>query len=274
MRFVKMHGAGNDYVYVDCFRERVDDPPALARWVSDRHFGIGSDGLVLILPPEGREADFRMRMFNADGSEAEMCGNAIRCVGKYVRESGLTLKDELGIETLAGLKVLHLQDDGASIASATVDMGIPAATGGFVHVAGVEAMPVSMGNPHVVLFVEDVSAARVATLGPLIECDPLFPDRTNVEFLAVQARDRLDLRVWERGTGETLACGTGACAAAVAAVLAGEASRKTEVRVPGGSLSIEWREDDGHVYLTGPAEESFRGEFSWPRRKSTNYGKK
>jgi diaminopimelate epimerase len=277
MRFTKMHGLGNDYIYLDGHREPLDevDLPWLARVLSDRNFGIGGDGIILILPSE--QADFRMRMFNADGSEGEMCGNGMRCFAKYVYDHGLTRTTELVVETGAGPIRPRLTVEHGCVTSVTVDMGAPILERGRIPMLGspadgrvideplrvgdeeVRVTCVSMGNPHCVLFVEDVQAAPVRTLGPLIERHEVFPARTNVEFIRVVAPDRLEMRVWERGSGETLACGTGASASVVAAALNGLAGRACTVKLLGGELQIEWREDD-HVFLTGPAVEAFSGE--------------
>ena len=272
-----MHGAGNDYIYVDCTRELVADPESLAIRLSDRHKGIGADGLVLILP--STRGDFRMRMFNADGSEAQMCGNASRCVGRYVFDHGLTTKTELELETKAGLRHLSLHNTGTGIDVISVDMGQPqfspsslpvdlpdagAIVGKRVKVGGREERItcVSMGNPHTVIFVDRLADTDVLARGPQIEADPLFPERTNVEFVEVLAADHLLMRVWERGSGETMACGTGACAAVVAAVLNGLASRRCTVSLPGGDLQIAWDERTNRVTLTGEAVEVFSGELT------------
>jgi diaminopimelate epimerase len=277
MRFTKMHGLGNDYVYLDGVRECFDgvDLPWLARAVSDRHFGIGGDGIILILPSE--QADFRMRMFNADGSEGEMCGNGMRCFAKYVHDHGLTRKTDLVVETRAGLIRPSLTVADGKVERVTVDMGRPVLARQDIPMAGEPArepvidLPldvngtewrvtcVSMGNPHCVLFVEDVQQAPVHSVGPTIESHALFPARTNVEFSRVLAPNLIEMRVWERGSGETLACGTGASATVVAASLNELAERTCTVRLLGGDLQIEWRDDD-HVFMTGPAVEVFGGE--------------
>lgn len=276
MRFTKMHGLGNDYVYVNCFEETVENPSQLAAWISDRHFGVGSDGLVLILPSE--TADFKMRMFNADGSEAQMCGNAIRCVGKYVYDHGMTRSTTLTIETLAGTKILELElDNSGKVCLVKVDMGVPVLKPGEIPVKSsleifidqpvwvdsreFRVTCVSMGNPHAVSFVEDVSAFPLMKVGPQMEYHPLFPERINAEFVQVLNREHLKMRVWERGAGETMACGTGACAVLVAACLNGLSERKAVVELPGGKLQIEWNADNGHVYKTGPATIVFTGEI-------------
>ena len=284
MRFVKMHGIGNDYVYINCFEKRVDDPAALARRVSDRHTGVGSDGLVLILP--STSADVRMRMFNSDGSEAEMCGNAIRCVGKLAYERGLVRGTDITVDTLAGLRRLTLHTcsgDPRMVDTVTVDMGEPewrperipvrlpecvagrGAGGDFValpvDVGGMTytVTCVSMGNPHAVIFTTGVDALELPRLGPLFEHHALFPQRINTEFVEVRDAQTLYMRVWERGAGETMACGTGACAVAVAAARNGLTGRAVTVRLRGGDLHIVWREDDGHVYMTGAATAVFEG---------------
>jgi diaminopimelate epimerase len=275
MRFIKMHGIGNDYIYVDGFRDTVRQPEQLAVRISDRHFGVGGDGLILILP--SARADVRMRIFNADGSEAQMCGNGIRCLAKYVYEAGIARRPELTVETLAGVLRLQLFVADGRVERVRVDMGPPRfhprdipmlAEGervlGAKLTAGDRDFAVtclSMGNPHCVIFVDDVASFPVAHYGPLIEHHPRFPQRTNVEWIACLNRRELRQRTWERGSGETLACGTGACAAAVAAALHGKAERSVTVHLLGGDLDIEWAEDE-HVYMTGPAVEVFRGE--WP----------
>lgn len=274
MRFTKMHGAGNDYIYVNALQEVVQDPSSLARRLSDRHFGVGSDGLVLILP--SRVADFRMRMFNADGSESEMCGNASRCVGKYVYDKGLTTKTTVTLETGAGIKTLGLDVREGKVDTVSVDMGAPVLEPHLIPVSvrGMDALHVplvlssgvvdvtcvSMGNPHAVCFVDDVDAIDLTAIGPAIEHHPLFPNRVNAEFVQVLAPDHLKMRVWERGTGETLACGTGACASLVAAVLRGLAVREAQVDLRGGSLHIAWQPEQGSVILTGNAAFVFEGE--------------
>ncbi len=269
LRFTKMHGIGNDYLYVNALAESLpDDLPSLAVRMSRRRFGCGSDGLILILPGDG--ADFRMRMFNNDGSESEMCGNGIRCVAAYCHDRGLTDKTVITVETGAGVKTLTLAlNEKGRTESVRVDMGAPVTDGLLIPSAfagdPVRMRPltalgqswpvtlVSMGNPHAVTFVPDPAAAPVTTVGPAIENDPAFPRKCNVEFVNVVDRAHIRMRVWERGTGETLACGTGACAATVACILNGFIDRKAEVTLPGGKLTVEWNENDGHVYMTGPA---------------------
>ena len=277
MKFTKMHGTGNDYIYVNGFLEQIENPEEFAiRW-SDRHKGIGSDGLVLILPSE--DYDFRMRMFNADGSESEMCGNAARCIGKYVYDKGLTDSTELTLETLAGVKKLKLfLGDDILVERVTVDMGEPILESNAIPITfdkltvinePVDFNPqiqynitcVSMGNPHAVIFTKEIDKLDLPRIGPVIENASIFPRRTNTEFIEVLSPDRIKMRVWERGSGETMACGTGACAAVVASVLNGYSIRKTTVELLGGELQIEWNIDDNHVYLTGEAITVFEGEI-------------
>lgn len=275
MKFTKMHGTGNDYIYVNGFEEKINNPSRFAIQYSDRHKGIGSDGLVLILPSD--TSDFRMQMFNADGSEAEMCGNASRCIGKYVYDKGLTTKTEVTLETLAGIKKLKLfLDNDNKVESATVDMGEPILDSNLIPTT-IEKSPVidepvvfddlltynitcvSMGNPHAVIFTNGIDKLDLPKIGPKIENAAIFPRRTNTEFIEVISRNKIKMRVWERGSGETLACGTGACASVVAAVLNGLTERKTTVELLGGELTIEWNESDNHVYLTGSATTVFEG---------------
>lgn len=276
MRFTKMQGAGNDYVYVDCVRQPMpNDPADLAKKISDRHFGVGSDGLILILPSD--QADARMRMFNADGSESEMCGNGIRCVAKFVHDHGIARKPTLKIETGRGILTLELKfgPDG-KVDQVRVDMGepileaakIPTTLSGDppkeVALPGFDypVTCVSMGNPHCIAFADDITDKLVLGIGPRIEVDKAFPRRTNVEFVRVNRRDDVTLRVWERGSGETLACGTGACAVCVAGVLTGRTERTITAHLPGGDLALDWSAQDNHVYMTGPAVEVFSGD--WP----------
>ncbi|MBQ3631413.1 MAG: diaminopimelate epimerase [Prevotella sp.] len=269
VKFTKMHGAGNDYIYVDTMRFPIDQPDELARRWSAPHTGIGSDGLVLIGPPVAPDADFSMRIFNADGSEALMCGNASRCVGKYLYERGLTDKTVIRLQTLSGIKTLLLKvaQDG-TVEQVTVDMLAPALSNGrqFLSAEASECadLPagtfVSMGNPHYVIFTDHLD--RVLTDGPRLECHPAFPERCNIEFARIDGGDRIRVRVWERGSGQTMACGSGACATAVAAMLAGHAGRRSTIVMDGGTLHVEWREDDGHILLSGPAEFVFDGEIS------------
>ena len=276
MKFTKMQGIGNDYIYVNAFEERVDDPGALSARISDRHFGVGADGLVLICP--SGVADFRMRMFNADGSEGDMCGNASRCVGKYVYERGLTDKTRVTLETRAGIRVLELSVEGGVVRSVRVDMGapkvrceeVPCLLGtGVVRRAPVtvlgrtfEVTPVCTGNPHgVILLDEPVEDFELAKYGPALETHPAFPKKANIEFVNVLSQDRLRMRVWERGSGITLACGTGSCAALVAAHLCRACGRRATVVLDGGELVDEWDEATGHVFMTGPAAFVFDGEY-------------
>jgi diaminopimelate epimerase len=277
MRFTKMQGAGNDYVYVDCFRHPLPSDPAwLSRTISDRHFGVGSDGLILICPSD--QADARMRMFNADGSEAEMCGNGIRCVAKYLYDHGLVRKPVLNVETGRGILELELEIQGSKVDQVRVDMGEPILESARIptHLPGdppilapldvagqaLQVTCVSMGNPHCVVFVEAATDSLVLELGRDIEHLSLFPRRTNVEFVRVNRKDDVTVRVWERGSGETMACGTGACAVAVAGVLAGRTQRQIVAHLRGGDLRLDWSANDNHVYLTGPAVEVFTGD--WP----------
>lgn len=270
--FTKMHGISNDYVYVNTFSTAVTDPPSLARRLSERRTGIGGDGLILICPSPTAHA--RMEMYNADGSRGAMCGNGIRCVGKYVYDHGLARDNPLKIDTDSGLKVLFLELEDSAVTRVTVDMGEPILDGRQIPLAkpgqmidqpltvdgtAYQVTCVSMGNPHCVTFVEDVEPLALETLGPKFEHHPLFPDRVNTEFIQVVSPTELNMRVWERGSGETWACGTGACAAAVAAMLTDRAERRVSVHLRGGDLDIEWRTADGHVYMTGAAEEVFEG---------------
>ncbi len=275
MRFTKMHGIGNDYVYVNCFEEFIDDPSALAVKVSRAHYGVGSDGLILICPSE--VADFEMKMFNADGSQSEMCGNGLRCVGKYVYDRGLTDKTTFTVMTGAGLKLVRVKVLQGKAVSVRVDMGAPELRPELVPVdlpgetvmgyrlnvssQTYEIHCVSMGNPHCVIFVTDPDQADVAQVGMLLENHPIFPNRANIEFVQVVDRQHLRMRVWERGSGETLACGTGACASLVAAVLTGRADRQASMELLGGTLELDWSFDDGNVYQEGPAEFVFDGEW-------------
>ena len=277
MKFTKMHGIGNDYIYVNGFEETIDDPVSFAICYSDRHKGIGSDGLVIILPSDS--CDFKMRMFNADGSESEMCGNASRCIGKFVYDKGLTDKTELTLETLAGVKKLKLfLGADKLVETVTVDMGEPILESGLIPTTidtpSVINEPVtfnseiqynitcvSMGNPHAVIFTNCIEKLDLTKIGPVTENAAIFPRRTNTEFIEVLSTNRIKMRVWERGSGETMACGTGACASVVAAVLNGLTGRKTTVELLGGELTIEWRESDNRVYLTGGATTVFEGEI-------------
>ncbi|MDO9634896.1 MAG: diaminopimelate epimerase [Paludibacter sp.] len=277
MKFTKMHGTGNDYIYINGFIEQIENPAEKAiRW-SDRHKGIGSDGLVLILPSQS--SDFKMKMFNADGSESEMCGNASRCIGKYVYDNGMTDKTELTLETLAGEKKLKLflGRDG-KVDTVTVDMGEPILESAAIPTTINKELvinesvrfhddlqynitTVSMGNPHAVIFLDDIANLDLPEIGPRIENASIFPNRTNTEFIEVVSKDKVKMRVWERGSGETMACGTGACASAVAGVLNGLTDRKIDIELLGGTLTIEWKASDNHVYLTGNAVTVFEGEI-------------
>ena len=270
-----MQGIGNDYVYVNCFEETVESPSSLAMLVSDRHFGIGSDGLILIRP--SAKADFFMEMFNADGSRSEMCGNGIRCVGKYVYDHGLTDKTEITVNTLAGVKHLTLHVEDGLVAAVTVDMGEPILDAALIPVEAAaspvvgepieangqtyEMTCVSMGNPHAVVFVDDTAAVPIDGIGPTFEFHPAFPHRVNAEFVQVLNRGEANMRVWERGTGETLACGTGACASVVACILNGLTDDEVTMHLLGGDLRIRWSREDNHVYMTGPAATVFEGVF-------------
>lgn len=275
MKFTKMEGLGNDYVYVNCFRETVDNPSEVAKKVSDRHFGIGSDGLILIRPSE--VADFRMDMYNADGSQAEMCGNGIRCVAKYVYDYGLTDKTSISIETLAGIKYLDLQVTDGKVSLITVNMGSPELVPDKIPVISdskrVVDEPievggttytmtcVSMGNPHCIVFVEDTASFPLETVGPLFENHERFPKRVNTEFIQLLDRKTVNMRVWERGSGETLACGTGACASAVACILNGLTENEITLHLLGGDLIVRWDQEENLVYMTGPARVVFDGEI-------------
>jgi diaminopimelate epimerase len=274
MEFTKMHGLGNDFIVVYGERELPSDAAKLAVRLCNRFFGIGADGLVYILPSE--RADFRMRIINSDGSEAEQCGNAIRCVAKYVYDNGLTDKTELTIETLgAGVQPLVLKTEGGKVSQVTVDMGVPILSGLDIPTT-IDANPVighsvevdgrefrftavSMGNPHCVIYVDDAAGFDLAAWGPKLENHPLFPRKINVEFATVNSRSQVDMRVWERGAGPTLACGTGACATLVSSVLGGLTDRKATISLAGGDLHIEWKEDNNRVYMTGPAAFVFTG---------------
>jgi diaminopimelate epimerase len=277
LRFTKMHGIGNDYVYVDCFDQQVAAPAALARAISDRHFGVGGDGLILVMP--STEGDVRMRMFNADGSESQMCGNGVRCVAKYAHDHARSSANPIRVETLAGVRTIDLElgPDG-KVRLATVDMGEPILDSDKIPVnypnrrivdstvrTASHAMKmtcVSMGNPHAVMFVDDVKAVPLAEAGPEIENNPIFPQRINAHFVQVHDRSHVTMVTWERGSGITLACGTGASAVCVAGVLTGRTDRTITAHLPGGDLRLEWRQADNRVYMTGPAVEVFSGE--WP----------
>ena len=281
VKFTKMHGAGNDYIYVNTLLYNIADPAKAAIAWSAPHTGIGSDGLVLIGESKLPEADYSMRIFNADGSEAMMCGNASRCIGKYLFEKGITDKTEIRLLTLSGIKILrlHLDESGKKVKSVTVDMLEPvlsnrkqlasedgSMTDGLVDVLDREFRGtfVSMGNPHFVIFVDDISGVDVEKYGKALEYDPLFPERCNIEFAQVLDGGKIRTRVWERGSGITMACGTGACATAVAAAKTGRATRTSDIVMDGGTLHIEWSEADNHVYMTGPAAFAFEGEVEIP----------
>ncbi len=275
MNFTKMHGLGNDYIYVDTSKEKVSNPAELAVKLSDRHFGVGADGLILINPSE--VADFEMEMYNADGSRGEMCGNGIRCVGKYVYDFGLTDKKELSIETLAGIKYLDLTVEEGKVTFVRVDMGQPVFEAKDIPVdaeskevinAPIKVLDrdfkmtcVSMGNPHAVVPVDDVSAFHIEKYGPAFENNKLFPKRINTEFIRVIDRKNVEMRVWERGSGETFACGTGACAVAVSCIRQNLTDRDVDIKLLGGTLHIEWNKDNNHVYMTGPATTVFTGQI-------------
>ena len=275
MKFTKMQGLGNDYVYVDCTRQELPDPEKTARIVSDRQFGIGSDGLILICPSD--KADFEMRMYNADGSRGEMCGNGIRCVAKYVYDYGLTDQTSISVETLGGIKYLDLTVEHGKVSLVKVDMGTPILEPSRIPVAAsgtrvvdepleVEGKVyhmtcVSMGNPHAVIFMDDVAGLDLEKIGPSFENHERFPNRVNTEFVKVLDQNTVEMRVWERGSGETLACGTGACAVAVASILNGYTEDQVTVRLLGGDLEIFWDRAEDKVYMTGPAKVVFDGEI-------------
>lgn len=281
LKFTKMQGAGNDYVYVDCFSQPLpEDPATLAQQMADRHFGIGGDGLILIVPAD--DADAEMRMYNADGSASEMCGNGIRCVAKYLYDHGICPQESLRISSGGAVLALELTVEEGKVSKVRVDMGEPilspaaipttlSATqdGAVVEAelsvenADLTANVISMGNPHCVVFVEEAIDEIVLGIGPALECHPVFPNRVNVEFVEIESRTRLKQRTWERGSGETMACGTGASAVCVAGVLTGKTDRNVEIELLGGTLELEWNETDNHVYMTGPAVEVFSGE--WPQ---------
>lgn len=271
--FTKMHGLGNDYVYMDAIHQQIDNESDLAQFVSERHFGIGSDGLILICKSD--VADFKMKMFNSDGSQAEMCGNGIRCVGKFVYDKGLTNKTTITVETLAGIKTLTLNVKNGKVETVRVDMGEPILEPSKIPVVSkenpvtnlmlkaldkeFEFTCVSMGNPHAITLVKDTKTFEVEKYGKIVEVDSVFPNKTNVEFVEIVDKNHIKMRVWERGTGETLACGTGACATAVACCLNNLVDRHVFIELLGGTLEIEWSKDDNHVYMTGPAVTVFEG---------------
>ena len=275
IKFTKMHGLGNDYVYIDAINQKIQNELKLAQFVSNRHFGIGSDGLILIC--ESKVADFKMRMFNSDGSEAEMCGNGIRCVGKFVYDKGFTSKTTVTIETLAGIKTLKLNIKDKKVETVRVDMGEPILEANKIPVISKEEPVknleleaenrkfkftcVSMGNPHAITIVENTKEFEVERYGKILEVDKAFPKKANIEFAQVIDKENIKMRVWERGAGETLACGTGACATAVACNLLNLTGRKVNIELLGGILNIEWNENDNHIYMTGPAVTVFDGEL-------------
>ena len=277
IKFTKMHGLGNDYVYMDAIHQKIENESSLAQFVSNRHFGIGSDGLILICKSD--VADFKMRMFNSDGSEAEMCGNGIRCVGKFVYDKGLTDKTTVTVETLAGIKTLKLNTKDGKVETVKVDMGEPILNPKEIPVISDEEPVknlmleaegrkfkftcVSMGNPHAITEVENTEKFDVEKYGKVLEVDKAFPNKTNVEFIQIIDKNHVKMRVWERGAGETLACGTGACATAVACYLNGKTDRNVEVELLGGKLFIEWNEENNHIYMIGPAVTVFEGELHY-----------
>ena len=273
MIFTKMHGLGNDYVCINCFRERVEDPPGFARALCDRHYGIGADGLILICP--SKVSDFKMEIYNSDGSVAGMCGNGIRCLGKYVYDYRLTGKETLSIETKSGIRNMHLQIQDGKACGAMVDMGVPRLNAHSIPILSEKDLVIndpievqeknyrmtgiSMGNPHAVIFSEEINGIPLEETGRELEFHPRFPERANIEFCHVTARDRMEIRVWERGVGETLACGTGACAAVVASVLNDLTDEEVIVKLLGGELSVRWDRKVNHVFLEGPAVKVFDG---------------
>lgn len=275
MKFTKMHGCGNDYVYVNCFEETIENPSEVARFVSDRHFGIGSDGMILICPSE--IADFRMAMYNLDGSEGKMCGNGVRCIAKYVYDHQLTDKTRISLETLGGIKYLDLNIKDGKVETVKVDMGEPILTPADIPVnlsgdtiinepVEVEGSIwnitcISMGNPHAVVFVDDTKSLNLEKIGPAFEKHPIFPEQVNTEFAHVIDRKTVDMRVWERGSGETFACGTGACATAMACILNGKTEDEVLVHLVGGDLLIQYDRKTNHIFMTGPATEVFSGEI-------------
>ncbi len=277
MKFTKMHGIGNDYVYVNCMDKLIDNPEKVSQYISDRHFGIGSDGLILICPSD--VADFRMAMYNADGSEGKMCGNGVRCIAKYVYEYGLTDKKKISLETKSGIKYLDMDIEDGKVQMVKVDMGAPILKPAEIPVKTDSSMDsfinqpldvdgntfmvtcVSMGNPHAVVFVDDTKSLDIRKYGPVFETHPAFPEQVNTEFVQVISRNEINMRVWERGSGETLACGTGTCASVVACVLNGKTDEKVTVHLLGGDLFIEYNRDNGTVWMTGPAEIVFDGEI-------------
>ncbi len=276
MKFTKMHGLGNDYIYINCFEEKIDNPNELSIRLSNRHFGIGGDGIVLIMPSE--ICDFRMRMFNADGSEGEMCGNATRCIGKYVYDNKLTDKKEITLETLGGIKRIILNVENDIVQTAEVNMGEPILESMKIpttfNTNKVVNLPlqidneiynvtcVSMGNPHCIVFVDNVDKLNLEVIGPKFENNEMFPKRINTEFVEILSDGTLKMRVWERGSGETLACGTGACATLVASVLNNKSGRENIIHLIGGDLKIKWDESTNEVHMTGPATKVFEGKIN------------
>lgn len=284
IKFTKMEGLGNDYIYIDCTSKDINNPSELSKKISDRHFGIGSDGLILI--KKSKIADFKMQMYNSDGSEAEMCGNGIRCVGKYVYDKGLTNKTNLKIETLAGIKILELNLEKGKVSIVKVDMGEPVLKSEDIPIKDGkkfeskvkkifykvnvnikdelrELTCVSMGNPHAIDFVNDVQCTDVHKYGSIIEIDKHFPKKINAEFIEIIDKNNIKMRVWERGAGETLACGTGACASVVACALNGYIENEANVELLGGTLKIRWDKENNHIYMTGPATTVFEGEIDY-----------
>lgn len=277
IKFTKMQGCGNDYVYVNCMDKLIDNPEKVSQYISDRHFGIGSDGLILICPSD--VADFKMVMYNADGSEGKMCGNGVRCIAKYVYEYGLTDKKKISLETKSGIKYLDMDIEDGKVQMVKVDMGAPILKPAEIPVKTDSSMDsfinqpldvdgntfmvtcVSMGNPHAVVFVDDTKSLDIRKYGPVFETHPAFPEQVNTEFVQVISRNEINMRVWERGSGETLACGTGTCASVVACVLNGKTDEKVTVHLLGGDLFIEYNRDNGTVWMTGPAEIVFDGEI-------------
>lgn len=285
LEFTKMQGIGNDYVYIDCTKKELEKPEKISQIVSDRHFGIGSDGLILIL--NSKVADFKMEIYNADGSQAEMCGNGIRCVAKFVYDKGLTEKTKLKIETLAGIKELELNVENGKVKTVKVDMGEPILEAEKIPVYIDEKMKsegitptsviknlkleaynqnfiftcVSMGNPHAITFIDDVEKFDVKKFGSVFEVAKAFPKKSNIEFVEIIDKENINMRVWERGSGETMACGTGSCASVVACILNNKTSNKVKVHLLGGELYIEWNKENNHIYMTGPAEIVFEGKI-------------
>ena len=278
IKFTKMQGLGNDYIYIYCTEvDNIKNISELAIFLSDRHFGIGGDGVILI--SQSQKADFRMRMFNSDGTEAQMCGNGIRCVGKFVFDKGLTNRKNITIETLAGIKLLTLNTESGKVKTVKVDMGEPILEPGKIPVICKEKMAqniilkildkefnitcVSMGNPHAVIEVDNVESFEVSKYGPILEKSEIFPEKANIEFIQILDKETIKMRVWERGTGETLACGTGACASLVACNINNKVNNKATVKLLGGDLAVEWNKENNHIYMTGPAKTVYEGEFDY-----------